>query len=218
MYLLFSNTTLDASGGSGAVLNRQAVGGSSTLGRRSREQAGLVDPTEEDSRDEAPSEVKVAKVTSFTPLHVTACWKEPGTTTDIYTVVLLLPSGVSAKTFLFKVLEEGRILELTVDWPRPLSDVEMMHTEWLTPGATNGFTEYHPRVVAVDNALKELRKHSHQKIKAVARFDIPFAVRKDFYNQENFEFEGSCKMIYIELKAITADYAEVHDVKDFKRV
>lgn len=43
-----------------------------------------------------------------------------------------LPSGVNTGDFTTRVREEGAELDLTVKWPIPLNDVEMLHQKWLT--------------------------------------------------------------------------------------
>lgn len=173
-------------------------------------------PDEEDSRDEAPhDEVQTSTVMEFKPLHIQGQWKEPGTTTDICSISIILPAGVGKGAFLLKVTENGTVLELKVDWPRCLSDVHVMYRKWLDETGDDGFTEYHPRVVAMDNALKALRSHARQKIKSVTKFSLPFPVRKDIHGQTNLAFEDA-RMVYVELKAITSDYAETHDNQEFE--
>lgn len=54
-------------------------------------------------------------------------WQEPGTTIPRLTVAIVLPSGVGAGDFKYRVVEEGNVLELTVDWPKPLVDITCMH-------------------------------------------------------------------------------------------
>lgn len=76
-------------------------------------------------------------------------------------------------------------LELTVDWPKPIREVGLLHVKWMAPTATELITAYHPRCVAFENELKEYRKHAKQNIMCKCIFKLPFAVQKDMAAQYN---------------------------------
>lgn len=42
-------------------------------------------------------------------------------------VSTLLPSGVGAGKFRVRVMPGGRVLELVVEWPMPMTDLTMQH-------------------------------------------------------------------------------------------
>ena len=51
----------------------------------------------------------------------------------------------------------GTVLELTVSWPALILDMEALHAKWLSNGDIALFSRYHPRYLAFENALCELR-------------------------------------------------------------
>jgi len=61
------------------------------------------------------------------PLYMLYVWQEPGTTAKRISVAIILPSGVDSGGFQVRVIEDGDVLQLTVDWPRPLVDISFMH-------------------------------------------------------------------------------------------
>jgi len=168
--------------------------------------------------DDAEAEANI-RPSIFAPLHIGTSWTEPKTTIDMYTLVVVLPSGIGEGMFGLRVIEDGKALELTVDWPKPIRDVSLMHRKWLRPDAEEGFTSYHPRCVSFENALKKLRSSSSQKIKSIAKFHMPFPVRKDIVAQHNLILPpDDTKLIYVDLKGVSADYAETHNHASFEHI
>lgn len=41
-----------------------------------------------------------------------------------------------------RVVEDGKVLELTVAWPHSIRNVTLMRKNWLRPDASDGFTTY----------------------------------------------------------------------------
>lgn len=49
------------------------------------------------------------------------------------TVLLTLPSLIGTKKFSLLVAEGSRELQLTVAWPKPLTNLKLMHSKQLAP-------------------------------------------------------------------------------------
>jgi len=75
----------------------------------------------------------IVKDSVFKPLYLIGEWEEPGTKTKRLTVAIVLPSGVNKSDFTIQVLDAGLLLQLTVKWPVPLVDLELLHQKWLRP-------------------------------------------------------------------------------------
>lgn len=67
-----------------------------------------------------------------------------GTSTKRINVAIVFPSGVGSEHFSIRMMEGVMRLELTVKWPTPLCDREIMHRKWLTatgPGKMEKLSE-----------------------------------------------------------------------------
>ncbi|KAI0556935.1 hypothetical protein FGB62_372g08 [Gracilaria domingensis] len=130
---------------------------------------------------------------------------EPHTTTKRCTVVVHLPSGVSHEDFTIHVVDEGNYLELDVKWPRPLTDLKLMHSKWLKLPLQGQYTTFHPEFLGFESALKELRSHNAEEVHSKARFHLPFVVERTFETY-NMIYKDGTKLVYIRLKAHTDSY------------
>lgn len=156
----------------------------------------------------------------FKPLYLIGEWQEPGSKTKRLTVVLILPSGVNKSDFTLQVLEGGQSLELTVQWPMPLVDLDMLHQKWLRqPTDDNNcrFTMFHPKVLALEDALKKKRNRAADSVVSTARIILPFPVQTHVESKTNLGFkESGTKLVYVDLKAMAENYAVANDQDDFE--
>ncbi|KAI0559835.1 hypothetical protein FGB62_134g04 [Gracilaria domingensis] len=141
----------------------------------------------------------------FMPFRLLSEWTEPHTTTKRCTVVDHLPSGVSHEDFTIYVVDEGNYLELDVKWPRPLTDLKLMHSKWLKSSLQGQYTTFHPEFLGFESALKELRSHNAEDVHSKARFHLPFVVERKFETY-NMIYKDGTKLVYIRLKAHTDSY------------
>lgn len=135
------------------------------------------------------TQVKARTITdcTFAPLYLISQWQEPGTTTARLTVAIILPSVIGADDFKLRVIEDGDILELTVDWPRPLVGISFMHKKWmlLSDSGKSSFTNYHPKFLGFEGTLRQLRSNMNDNVTSVARIPLPISVQtqiKDLHN------------------------------------
>ena len=142
----------------------------------------------------------------FLPIHVVFRWTLPKTSTDMVTVVMVLPQGVSDGMFEVEVVQSGMALELRVEWPTAISIHEELHTKWFT--ATNESMEHVDiRGNAFENALKQKRSNAHQKLFSRACFPLPFTVRSEIFDQHNMVIPPrSTAIIYVDLISAKSDY------------
>lgn len=177
---------------------------------------------EEDSADESfenvtPTEAFKAICHFFTPIHIISVWKEPGTTNNRISLAILLPSGVTVGNFSYRVLEGGREFELTVRWPDPMVDLDMMHKKWLTEDGPGRMEKYHPKYIGFEHALKVFRSRSSDRVESLARIALPFAVQTHIECRNNLGWrEDRSRMLYVDLKAYEQQYAEIKDENSFE--
>lgn len=142
-------------------------------------------------------------------------WQEPRTTTMRLSFAIVLPSGITG--FKVRVIEEGDCLELTVDWPKPLTDINMMHRKWLVNDSE--FTDVHPKILGFEAALKNLRENCTESVHSTAQIGLPFSVESHIDGKYNIGWrEDSTRMLYVDLKATVDEYAAVNDLDEFEIV
>lgn len=150
---------------------------------------------------------------TFIPLYLMSEWQEPRTTLKCLTIAIILPSGVGPGHFKLQVVEEGECLEVTVDWPSPLTDIPMMHKKWFG----NGLSDVHPKILGFESALKMLRTNRIDAVRSTARIGLPFTVQPNLNGQHNLAWrDNSTRMVYLDLKAVVDDYANINDIQDFE--
>ena len=136
------------------------------------------------------------------PLSYIGIWEEPNTKTKRVTVVITLPPGVRKQDFAISVSKGGKQLELTVTWPDPMVNVELLHRKWLPNSekrAQNQFTMFHPFVLSLEDALKKRRDRAQDAVKSKARVLLPFEVQTRIEGERNFFFTDSgAKIINVE--------------------
>ena len=155
----------------------------------------------------------------FQPLHVGFAWTGTKTHIDIYSIILVLPSGVATNMFRLNVISDGTELELRVEWPKALCDVHVLHRKCLKLGTTGGFTEYHPRCVKFEQALKSIRPHANDNIRGVAKLQLPFRVGRDIASPNKLILPPfDTVVIYIDLKAVDAEYTDKPNQQAFEKV
>jgi len=136
------------------------------------------------------------------------------------TIALVLPSGVNKSDFTLQVLEGGVLLQLTVKWPEPLVDLNLLHQKWLRPVEKDDntlFTMFHPKVLALEDALKKKRMRATDDVISTAKIILPFPVQTHVESKTNLGFkESGTKLVYIELKAMAENYAVANDNDEFE--
>ncbi|KAI0558806.1 hypothetical protein FGB62_185g01 [Gracilaria domingensis] len=66
-------------------------------------------------------------VKEFTPIYLTSQWEHSETTVQHFTVAMLFPSRVQEKDIVPSVVEEGTVLSIVVEWPKPMIEMQMLH-------------------------------------------------------------------------------------------
>ena len=87
-----------------------------------------------------------------------SAWKEPGSKTNSISVAVCLPSRVDRGDFCFRVVDEVSVLEVSVTWTAALTNVLLMHRQWLAKERIGGLEPYHAYILGFESALMDLRK------------------------------------------------------------
>ena len=162
------------------------------------------------------------ELSSFNPIYLLSQWTEPSTTTRRLSVASLLPSGVSPGKFRVRVMPGGRVLELVVEWPAPLTDLRLLHKKWIAPlTADDRIETYHPKFLGFEAALKSHPENLKDKVESPANIALQISVQTHIEQRINLGwFDQTARVIYIDLKANEDNYGLImpHDDNSFEIV
>lgn len=159
---------------------------------------------------------------TFLPLALISQWDEAITTCEMLSVAIVLPSGVGPGDFKVRVIEDGDVLELTVSWPMPLVNIEMMHAKWLKCDEqgkliSTDVTPHHPKILGFQKKLRMVREHLEKTPESVARFGLPITVQQQVVDQFNLGWvNDTTRMVYVDLRSVQNNYASVNDKNAFE--
>lgn len=175
--------------------------------------------------DEEDLEIKIKStmnnVPTFNPICIPSEWIEPGTTTRRTSLAILLPSGVGPGDFSLRVLPGGRLLEIKVDYPKPISDLSILHKRWLDSTNTAGdrIEKYHPRILGFEASLKARRKSLSDNISGVSYIVLTYPVMTHIDQSWNLGWtDNDARVVYVDLKADSDNYGTVKNEKAFEIV
>lgn len=152
----------------------------------------------------------------FFPLNPLSVWQEPSKTVRRITVAIVLSSGVHAGYFTVRVVDDGDVLQQSVDSPRPLIDISFIHKKWLALYDST-FTEFHPKFLGFEATLRNLTKNLTYKLVSVARIGLLFSVQSHIDRKSNIGYiDDSTRLLYVDLKATEDKYAYVNEKSDFE--
>ena len=191
------------------------------LGRRSQREADLDEDMPNVETDDEDMFTNVDFRTQFTPLHLVSVWVEPVTMIDRITISVVLPSGVDPKAVTSKIVNDGRILKISMRWPEALANIQRMHKKWLSAVGEEKMLSYHPEIVGFQKAIKPFRSRVGDSVRSTSQISLPFAVESHI-GSENVSFlawrDGSEKMLHLRLRAAVDDYALKSESNKFEIV
>lgn len=171
------------------------------------------------SGDEGSDQTGSYETPLFCPFHVFTYWTKPGTTTCRITIAIVLPTGIGPGNFSTKILEGERILELNVKWPQCLTNLDMLHRNWLCSSGPDHIEKYHPKYLSFGCALKTFREYESDDIQSKVSFSLPFPVEIHIVLKHNLGWKDhSDRVVYIDLKAHSENYVILRDEKSFEMV
>ncbi|KAI0559464.1 hypothetical protein FGB62_149g022 [Gracilaria domingensis] len=101
-----------------------AVPGSSKWNTGEADPAVLVTEGMEKNIVEDPKE--------FKPIILTSLWEHEKTTVQYLSLAILFTPSIQEKHHVSRVLEDGTVFVLTVQWPDRMVDMSMLHKKWLS--------------------------------------------------------------------------------------
>eukprot|EP00171_Calliarthron_tuberculosum_P004052 IDg4052t1 len=87
------------------------------------------------------------------------------------------PIYVMGKDHDIRVVADGSALEVTVVWPKAMTDVVYLHKFWLAKEP--GFLPNHPRLISFRAFLRRFRNNNRQEIHSTFRLKLPFKVKTE---------------------------------------
>lgn len=155
--------------------------------------------------DEGPDDPLV-----FKPPYILGDWENDGEDRRI-SIAILMPSGNLRTTgdHSVQVVRGGWALQVSVNWPRALTDLLYLHKAWLS----DSFTKYHPRLLSFRGFLRRLRTKSTDTITSVFRIKLPFKVKDELSvvekNTRHLRWVMSSEiLLYITLEAPDSNFVQ----------
>eukprot|EP00171_Calliarthron_tuberculosum_P005918 IDg5918t1 len=147
---------------------------------------------------------------TFCPIYIMGEWESDEEDKRV-SIAILMPTGLCnrSKDHDVRVVNDGRSLELTVVWPRAMTDMAYLHKFWLRKDA--GFLHNHPRLISFRAFLRRLRTTSEQPIISTFQLELPFKVKTELtLLKRNTSYlnwtENKEVVLYITLEAPDANY------------
>lgn len=146
---------------------------------------------------------------TFRPVYIISEWEEPHTLVKRITIAVTLTCGVPLTSFAARVVEDGKVLQLTITWPEALLNPQRLCRKWLQSKGSDSMTPYHPEILGFQRCLKSLRSGWKDSIQSTSRIVLPFIVEKLIDLQKAISFGDGTneKVVYIRLRQSIDEYA-----------
>lgn len=145
-------------------------------------------------------------VTFNQPPVVATTFNDPDTKQDVCFVIIPFLSKVIGVDFDVVIEDNRQVLKVTYDWPVYSYKAEDMFTKEGTK--TTFVNKLHPKFLAVDKALENVRENFEDAPKGTIDVFLPFTIQMDpgswtYYN--NKKADGT-NLLFFEFKCVRSDY------------
>lgn len=104
-------------------------------------------------------------------------WIKRSTTTKRISIATVLPSGICFGKFLIRIAEGRCDIITKVEWPKPLCDLDLLHSERVVTDGPDKIMKYNPDVLCFEAALKSKRAQNSNNIESIAKNPLLFSVQ-----------------------------------------
>lgn len=171
--------------------------------------------SEADSEDDLGTrEELVLAQSAFKPLYLISSWRETFTTRQCLSAAILLPSGID--TYKIRVVDDGMMLQLTVTWPKAMTDIRMLHHYWLVLQNSNTISEQHPKIGGFEECLRKRRPTMDDDVLSVANIPLPCAVETTIEEEPLWWEDSGVRIVYVDMKSALDAYSSAQPTKRFK--
>lgn len=149
--------------------------------------------------------------------YIISHWIEPSTTIARLNVAVLLPSGTKESNFKVGILPHGRVLEVSINFPSPLINMQLMHKYFITRSGTFDAAEVSLAINGFEKALKSRREHMDSDVINTTQIVLPFKVSTDFsYHYLGWQGDSTL-IVYVKLHSHRDAYAHVSNSQQLQR-
>lgn len=115
----------------GSAFNRASTVGDACNFSRKRRNADVVHSSEDGGKSFSDLGVELIHGrNTFVPLYLISEYKDRETGKICAAVAVRMPSGISENGLVVEVTDEGQVLEISLIWPKALTDVDLLHKKW----------------------------------------------------------------------------------------
>lgn len=114
--------------------------------------------------------------------------------------------------FSFELSEDGETVKLFFEWPKPMYNVGEIFNFFPMDNIPN----YHPKYLALENALEVVRSSVDDKPRGSIDIKLPIPVQNlsSTWTKKQIDKDG-CTMLYLELSGFQTKYAVKNEEKVF---
>jgi len=148
------------------------------------------------------------------PIHIVTSW-DLDINTKVASIVIVLPTGVDCQGCKWSVLPCGTMMEVSVTWPRMVSDVDALCKHW---NKMEAMSPHHPRICGIDKFFSALRNDISEKLVSTAYLHLPFKVDSTMPLHSEFVGEqgGTTRLLYVDLRSVDVTvYNKMKTQKEF---
>lgn len=149
-----------------------------------------------------------AVASSWGSNYLMSQWIEQTTTTKHVNVAVLLPSGSDRINFKVSILPHGRLLELSINLPKPLPDMDLLHRRFFSHPEIYKIDEVASVISRFEKALKTRREHKDSNIVNTTQIFLPFKLSTDFTYHLLGWNKSSALVVYITLHFHKESYGQ----------
>ena len=148
----------------------------------------------------------------FKPIYILGSWENEDEEMRV-SVAILMPSGTMEKAgdHDLKVIDNGFSLEVSVAWPRAMTDISYLHKTWIDSDGS-GSLKTHPRVLSFRPFLRRLRRNGSEKIMSSYKTSLPCQVKTDLSMTRKYRSYlkwdlTTERVLYVTMEAPDTNYA-----------
>ncbi len=129
-------------------------------------------------------------------------------------IAMLYPSGCTAKDIIVSVTPCRNFLKIVQTWPPQFSEPMGILKKWIVRGE---ITEDSAKMAGFQDAFKELKQSSNDRVKTEGYFSLPFEVQSRIMAKSKCDNDGALFMV-VDLMAYVDEYVASEGESDFSVV
>jgi len=147
------------------------------------------------------------------PVSHQTLWVHEEKKWKMLSVIVLLPSGVRSGDFALHLAEDGSFLQVSIMWPEPMIDAEVLLKKKLDEGQ---IVKYHPRILGFTESLRWYRQHKEDPVKSSAKISLIARVHHIVDSSRLAWRSSTALIVLVDMKLFVGNYDVTADDGEFE--